>query len=101
MFLNRMNRKKNSHKSKKFVCTIESKKQHIEDSDGGLEDDDDYVSNNVAFQFTTKNDTFEGIVATNVATKKKTITISNVVAIYEDLDSTDYEASKSDNNDEE
>ena len=32
MFLNEMNRKKNSHKNKKPTSTIESKKQHIEDS---------------------------------------------------------------------
>ena len=34
IFLNRMNRKNNSQKSKKHVSSIESKKQHIENSDG-------------------------------------------------------------------
>ena len=32
MFLTEMNRKKNSHKSKKHASTIESKKQHIKES---------------------------------------------------------------------
>ena len=54
IFLNRMNMKNNSQKDKKYVSLIESKKQHIEDSDGSQEDDDDHdhdhVSNIVAFQ---------------------------------------------------
>ena len=71
MFLNEMNMKKNSYKSEKLASTIESKKQHIENFDADQEDDDDYMSNNVAFQITSKNDTFEGTVATNVTMKIK------------------------------
>ena len=33
MFLNRMNKGKNSHKRKKRISTIESKEQNINDSD--------------------------------------------------------------------
>ena len=40
VFLNMMNKKKNSQKSKKPVSSIESNKQHIEDSDDNQEDDD-------------------------------------------------------------
>ena len=54
MFLNDMNRKKNSHKSKKYASAIESKKQHIKNSNDSQEDDNDYMSNNVAFQTITK-----------------------------------------------
>ena len=59
------------------------------------------MSNNVAFQITTKKDTFEGTVATDVATKKKTTTISDVVEVYEDSDPSDYDDSKSGESDEE
>ena len=49
IFLNRMNRKNNSQKSKKHVSSIEYKKQHIKDFDGSQEDDDDdHVRNTVA-----------------------------------------------------
>ena len=101
MFLNEMNRKKNFHKSKKLASTIKSKKQHIEYSDSSQEDDDDYASNNVTFQITTKKDTFEGTIATDVVKKKKTTIIFDVVAIYKDSDSTDYEESESDKSYEE
>ena len=49
IFLNKMNKKNNSQKNKKHVSSIEPKKQHIKDSDGSQEDDDDHVSNIVAF----------------------------------------------------
>ena len=71
MFLNEMNRKKNSHKSKKHASAIESKKQHIEESNDSQEDDDDYMRNNVAFQITTKKDTLAAV-TTDVATKDVT-----------------------------
>ena len=58
------------------------------------------MSNNVAFQIITKKDTFEGTVASDVATKKKTTTISNVVEVYEDSDPSNYEDSDSDNSNE-
>ena len=70
MFLNRMNMKNNSQKSKKHVSSFESKKQHIEDFYGNPQDDDNHVSNNGAFQTTTKNYTFEGTVTQPIATKK-------------------------------
>ena len=51
-----------------------------------------------------KNDTFEGTVThhvvIDVATKKKTTTIYDVVAICEDSYSTNYEKSKLDKSDE-
>ena len=57
------------------------------------------MSNNVAFQITTKKDIFEGNVATDVATKKNKTTNSNVVTIYEDSDKANYEDTESDKSD--
>ena len=57
------------------------------------------MSNNVAFQITIKKDTFEGTVASDVATKKKT-TISDVVEVYEDSDPSNCEDSDSVNSNE-
>ena len=94
IFLNRMNRKNNSQKSKKHVSSIESKKQHIKDSDGSQEDDDhDHVSNTVAFQVTSKKDVTDSV-TTNVTTPKTRNLNFDVVATYDlesDLDSSDGE----------
>ena len=68
IFLNKMNRKNNSQKSKKHVSSIESKNQHIKDSDGS-QGDDDHVSNTVTFQVTSKKDVTESV-TTNVTTPK-------------------------------
>ena len=100
MFLNEMNRKKNSHKSKKHASAIKSKKQYIEESNDSQEDDDDYMSNNVAFQITIKKDTFEGTVASDVATKKKATIISDVVEVYEDSDPSNCEIADSETSNE-
>ena len=58
------------------------------------------MSNNLAFQITTKKDTFEGTVASDVATKKKTTTIFDVVEVYEDSDPSNCEDSDSNNSNE-
>ena len=92
IFLNRMNRKNNSQKSKKYVSSIESKKQHIKDSDGSQEDDDDdHVSNIVAFQVTSKKDVTD-FVTTDVTTPKTCNSNFDVAAtcdLESDLDSSD------------
>ena len=89
-----MNRKNNSQKSKKHVSLIESKKQHINDSDGSQEDDnDDHVSNIVAFQVTSKKDVTDSV-TTDVTTPKTRNSNFDAVAtcdLESDLDSNDIE----------
>ena len=87
MFFNWMNRKKNSHKSKKPISIIKSKEQNIKDSDGS-EEDDDHVSNFVGFQVTTKKDTFEGTITQHVATTTTIDFESELDAIDNDEPST-------------
>ena len=78
----------------KNVSSIESKKQHIKDSDGIQEDDgDDNVSNTVAFQVTSKKDVIDSV-TTDVTTPKTRKSNFDVVATYDlesDLDSSDRE----------
>ena len=76
MFLNRMNRKKNSQKRKKLVIKTESKKEPIKDSNGS-EDDDNHVSNHVGFQVITKK--LVDTITIDVATTKMTASISIIL----------------------
>ena len=93
ILLNRMNMKNNSKKSKKQVSSIESKKQHIDDSDGSQKDDDDHVSNTMAFQVTSKKNV-SASVTPNVATSKTTKSDFDTVTTNDsesNLDSSDRE----------
>ena len=80
-----MNKKNNSQKGKKYVSSIKSKKQHIEDSDGSQEDDNDHVSNTVAFQVNSKKNV-SASVTPDVATSRTAKSDFDVV-ITNDLES--------------
>ena len=54
----------------------------------------------MAFQITTKKNTFEGIIASDVAMKKKTTTIFDVVEVYEDSGPSNCEDSNSNKSNE-
>ena len=58
------------------------------------------MNNIVEFQTTTKNDTFEGTVTLDVATKKKTTTSFDVIEVCEDSDPANCEDVELDKSDE-
>ena len=86
--------KNNSQKSKKHVSSIESKKQHIQDSNGSQEDDDDdHTSNTMAFQVTSKKDVLESVTTDVVTPKTRNSNFDAIVTCdpESDLDSSDGE----------